>query len=116
MTNQPNEFTARVVFDPALRARWPTTEVIVEARLLGEPWSIKLRLWSPPDETGTCMASAVFLIPDAPHVVGIPITLTLGRTVVGRCTLISKPERNPALSMELDFLEVSTPHPVRTAA
>ena len=87
MIPEAAEIPARVTFSEELRGRWPTRALVAEARLDGNPWSVRLRLWSAPDDTGACMASAAFLSPDAPYEAGKPIGLTLGSTTIGTFTL-----------------------------
>lgn len=110
MNISSNEFLARVTFENAMREQLPKAELIAEARLLGEPWSVKLRLCSPPDQTGTCMAFAMFLMADAPYVRGTPITLTFGRTVLGTFTILAQFGAEVRKGIEEDFLERGRRH------
>lgn len=115
MTFHQANVPARVTFSEELRGRWPTREVIAEARVDGEPWSIRLRLWSAPDETGTCMAWAETLRPDAPVRSRERIELTLGRTVVGTCVLAELKPTVEGAPRELDFLDAANERGVRAA-
>ena len=116
MTSHHANVPARVTFSEELRGRWPTKELIAESRVDGQPWSIRLRLWSAPDETGTCMAWAETLRPDAPVRTGEPIELTLGRTVIGTCVLAKMVAPVEGAPRELDFLDASNERRVRVAA
>jgi hypothetical protein len=110
------EFPARVTFVPDLRDRWPTQDFIVEARLGSQPWSLRVRPWSAPDDTGTCMAYVSFLMDEAPWTSGEPIRLTAGARDVGSC-IIRQVECIPDADLvERDFLDIELGGPVRSKA
>jgi hypothetical protein len=116
MKIQGAEFPARVTFVPDLRDRWPTGDFIVEARLGSQPWSLRIRPWSPPDDTGTCMAYVSFLMDTAPWTAGTPMRLTVGPRDVGSC-IIQQIESIPKADLlERDFLDVERGGPVRAKA
>lgn len=116
MTSHHGKNPARVTFAEELRGRWPTKEVIAESRVDGQPWSIRLRLWSPPDETGTCVAWAETLRPEAPIPTDVPIELRLGTTIIGRCVLAGAVTPVDTGLRELDFLDPEHQRGVRDAA
>lgn len=112
---------ARVEFDESVRARWPSTAttIIVEARPESEPWSVRLELWSPPDESGLCVAWVSVLNEKAPIEAGQPTRLTLGGALIGELTLAHSLETGlaaPGLVVERDFLDIEDHGPVRKAA
>jgi hypothetical protein len=84
MKMRAGELEARVTI---VVPRHSSNEVIVEARLGSQPWSMRIRPWTPPDDTGTCMAFVSFLTDDAPWVKNTPIQLTIGAQEVGTCII-----------------------------
>jgi hypothetical protein len=112
------KFVARVTFEKSLREKWPQKMLVAEmAGLADEKWSMRLRLWTPPDSDGTCMADADFLASEAPVPEAFQsIALTIGRTLVATCVLERIPMVLAGTGLELDFLELDRAHPVRTAA
>ena len=81
-------FVARLMFKLELRDMWPTSEIVAEAHLGTEIFSLWLRLWSAPDDTGgACMADGSFLVPNISAPVNTPIRLTLGRTTIATCII-----------------------------
>lgn len=89
------ELLAKICFSPALRDIWPKTVLTAEAHLPNRnkdagPWSVRAKLWTPPDENGVARAWIAFLSPKAPFTELPPLKpfkLTLGSTVVARCTI-----------------------------
>jgi hypothetical protein len=88
MTIERTELPARITVASKFADRWPTQDFIVEARLASEPWSLRVRPWGDPDESGTCMAYVEFLMDEAPWVAGTPIRLTIGPNEVGSCVIL----------------------------
>ncbi len=88
------EILAKICFSSELRDIWPTKFLSAEAHLNGSnedavPWSMRAELWSPPNEDGIAWAWISFLSPKAPfaELHFKPFKLTLGSTVVARCTI-----------------------------
>ena len=113
------EFAARITFLPEFSNIRPTSEFVAEVRypdISSPPWSVRFRLWSPPNENGFALAWASFLMPNAPAAELSRLSsfmLTLGGRPVATCALEVKPER--AAVIERDFLE-HPEYPVRAAA
>lgn len=116
MTVERTELLARMTFARRVADRWPAQGFIVEARLESEPWSLRVRPWGVPDETGTCMAYVEFLISEAPWTAGTPIPLTVGPHDIGFC-IIPQVESVPKSDLiERDFLDLERGGPVRSKA
>ena len=110
---------ARLEFSPELRDRWPTKVLTAEAwfrRTADEasngPWSLRAQLWAPPDERGRAYAWISVLSPETPFddiEIRSPFSLTLGRTVVAQCVILTKPHsatpEQGSVLKENDFLE-----------
>ena len=113
---------AEIRFSPELKDIWPTAFLTAEAHLNDNnedvgPWSMRAELWDPPNENGMAWAWISFLSPKAPFEVLPPLKpfkLTLGSTVVARCTIFVQPQFE-MLHQENDF--VNDPHnSIRKAA
>lgn len=99
---------ARLVFKVIPKSPY----LILEARSKsgGGPWSVQLRLWAMPDETGTCMANYSFLSNKAKGHLGDSFRLTLGRVKVATAQLFKPPTFDTDTEViELDFLESGVP-------
>ena len=91
---------AKIRFSPELKDIWPTAFLTAEAHLDSNedvgPWSMRAELWNPPTENGIAWAWIAFLSPKAPFTALPPLKpfkLTLGSTVVARCTIFVQPQR-----------------------
>ena len=90
---------AKIRFSPKLQDIWPTAFLTAEAHLTDTnedvgPWSMRAELLHPPDQSGISMAWISFLSPKAPFATLSPLKsfkLTLGSTVVARCTIFVQP-------------------------
>ena len=90
---------AKIRFSPELQDFWPTLFLTAEAHLNDNnedvgPWSMHADLLHPPDQSGISLASISFLSPKAPFTELPPLKpfkLTLGSTVVARCTIFVQP-------------------------
>ncbi|MCE2432991.1 MAG: hypothetical protein J4F29_08740 [Candidatus Latescibacteria bacterium] len=93
------EILAKICFSSELRDIWPTAFLTAEAHLTGTnedagPWSMRAELLDPPDQSGISLAWISFLSPKAPFTELPPLKpfkLTLGSTVVARCTIFVQP-------------------------
>ncbi|MCY3682221.1 MAG: hypothetical protein OXH16_12535 [Gemmatimonadetes bacterium] len=93
------ELLAKICFSSELRDIWPTKFLSAEAHLNGSnedavPWSMRAELLAPPDQSGISPAWISFLSPKAPFATLSPLKsfkLTLGSTVVARCTIFVQP-------------------------
>lgn len=91
---------AKIHFSPKLKDIWPTAFLTAEAHLTDSneevgPWSMRAELWTPPNEDGIAWAWTAFLSPKAPFAALPPLKpfkLTLGSTVVARCTIFVQPQ------------------------
>ena len=94
------KLVAEIRFSPELKDIWPTAFLTAEAHLTDSneevgPWSMRAELWTPPDENGIAWAWISFLSPKAPFAKLPPLKpfkLTLGSTVVARCTIFVQPQ------------------------
>ena len=95
-----HELVAKIRFSPELKDIWPTKFLSAEAHLNGSnedavPWSMRAELLHPPDQSGISLAWISFLSPKAPFAKLPPLKpfkLTLGSTVVARCTIFIQPQ------------------------
>ena len=86
---------AKIRFSPELQDFWPTVFLTAEAHLNDNnedvgPWSMHADLLHPPDQSGISLAWISFLSPKAPFTELPPLKpfkLTLGSTVIARCTI-----------------------------
>ena len=123
-----HEILAKICFSSELRDIWPKKVLSAEAHLNvsnedAVPWSMRAELLAPPDQSGISLAWISFLSPKAPfaELHFKPFKLTLGSTVVGRCTIFVQPQcevphtendfANPVYKELLDG-NTSTPPPL----
>ena len=92
------KLVAEIRFSPELKDIWPTAFLTAEAHLDSNedvgPWSMRAELWNSPAENGIAWAWIAFLSPKAPFAALPPLKpfkLTLGSTVVARCTIFVQP-------------------------
>ena len=106
---------AKIRFSPELQDIQPTLFLTAEAHLNDNnedvgPWSMHADLLHPPDQSGISLAWISFLSPKAPFTELPPLKpfkLTLGSTVIARCTIFVQPH------CEMPYQENDFANPVR---